>query len=171
MTKEYHGHKLRYEGYICGDERVDFLSRDTRFDYAQDLTRQLLRDLAPQGWVSYRKYNSVWHVDYSGITSCGVMDDGHPYNVRIKLDADGEVPVVEKGDGTTWGPIDGVRYKQQSPVEKLIARGLGDYSQFTHNTLLQRDVGKLARIVEVLLVDTYPTSDTHEKINRIAEGE
>jgi len=87
---DYHGHTLRYEGFICGDERVQNLVAFTPFnsDEAIKETRQLLRDLTPQGCVQVY-YFGMW------VKTEIIWKEISLKLYRIKLDSDGEVPEVE----------------------------------------------------------------------------
>jgi len=151
MKKEYHGHKLRYPGFLCGDERVTVIQGPLKkyfkgFD-PMILTRQLLRALAPQGCVE-RDIGMAFE-DWEVVRDPNKILSERGLTVyRIKLTADGEVPEVEEAESLIDWPCQDLhggkmpflncdengRCKHpechpsnndqpQSPVEKLIAEG------------------------------------------------
>jgi len=85
----------RYPGYVCGDERVNYLkglhSKDMWVP-EERITRQLLHDLAPQGCVEYMSgipEHEVWGVTRNPDTRHSLSD------FRIKLE-NGKLPKVER---------------------------------------------------------------------------
>jgi len=165
---DYHGHELRYPGFLGADEIRSMPNEDYEYPLEVEV-RQLLRDLAPQGCVNFCK-DDRWYPCY------GIPDGLRLDELRIKLTADGEVPRVNTSPATCTQ-----NGETLTPVEALIA----DVDNFNAlpvpldlNRLveLKSKAKLLARIVEVLLPrcdleDERITAHTMAEINRIVEGE
>ena len=175
--KKYHGIELRYPGYICGDEKVEYQYANFRWgrESCERQVRQLLRKLASQEVVEAFSFSG--HEWYLVLPEYILAVDHKPLcKLRIKLTADGEVPRVNTSPATCTQ-----NGETLTPVEALIA----DVDNFNAlpvpldlNRLveLKSKAKLLARIVEVLLPrcdleDERITAHTMAEINRIVEGE